>query len=486
MEEQKLESLKQSIYRSERVGDIPVLAEEQFIGAVLTNPEIIDQVSDVDVGSILRIPALKEIWRVCQSRWSRDHPVNVTSIYQALKDNETINDWGGQRYILRCASASVSAFAFRDYLKLMIEQKRTNQLDFLAATIVDEIKNGTESTDLETKVLLELQSLPEMVEKESTISLMKAATQAIDQAHDAYHGNNTFLKTGISALDSIIKGIGPGNVCLIGGTTSMGKTSAALEIAINVAKRSTKEDPGGVAVWSLEMMADELATRLGSQASKVPYSDVRNASQLSEDDFRKWVEGTTTIANLPIQIIPDNVRDFVSGHAAIKRAAHEMGVPLKLVVVDYAQLIRAEGRTRVEQQTNVSLGLKAMAKVLGVPVIALVQLDRKIGDRENRRPYLSDIKESGQYENDADQVIFCNREEYWLEINGPKVNQHGVVTVEARADWEADKKAAKDKMELIVRKNRHGPKTIAEVGFHAPTNRFWALDNGYDQEDMGF
>ena len=103
-----------------------------------------------------------------------------------------------------------------------------------------------------------------------------------------------------------------------------------------------------------------------------------------------------------------------------------------------------------------------------------MQLERTIGEREDRRPHLSDIKESGQFENDADQVVFCNREEYWLQRHGPKARQ-GVISTEARADWEADLAAARNKMELIVRKNRHGPLGMAEVGFHAPTNRFWAL-----------
>ena len=130
--------------------------------------------------------------------------------------------------------------------------------------------------------------------------------------------------------------------------------------------------------------------------------------------------------------------------------------------------------------TSVSIGLKTIAGLLEVPVIGLVQLSRDIGQRDHKRPMLTDIKETGQFENDADQAVFCHRESYWLERQGPKPNAKGDVTPEIEADWRADLARWKNKMELIVQKNRHGPIATAEVGFHDATNRFWSL--GDEQE----
>jgi replicative DNA helicase len=185
-----------------------------------------------------------------------------------------------------------------------------------------------------------------------------------------------------------------------------------------------------------------------------------------------------------MRIIPKHIRDIAAGHAALRRVKREFGNDLAAVFVDYAQLVRGQGKSRYEQMTDVSIGLKTIAGMLECPVIALVQLDRNIGERENRRPQLSDIKETGQFENDADQVVFCHREEYWLERAGPKPGRDGKISADARADWEADLAAARNLMEIIVRKNRHGRLATATAGFHAPTNRFWTLEHQTPMEDF--
>lgn len=287
------------------------------------------------------------------------------------------------------------------------------------------------------------------------------------------------LKTGVGGLDKIIKGLGEGDFLLIGGATSMGKTALAIQIADNIAFRGG----GSAAYWSLEMEAEQLVDRMASSRAKVPYSQLRDAESMEEKDFRKWVECAREVSQGSMRIIPKHIRDIAGGHAAIRRASYEVGedMPIKAAIVDYAQLVRGEGRTRFEQMSNVSTGLKTMAGLLKIPVIGLVQLDRKIGERDDPRPQLSDIKESGQFENDADQVVFCHREEYWMQRKGPAVTRDGRVTDEAQADWRADMAAAKNKMELIVRKNRHGPLATAQVGFHAPTNKFWDLQANDDE-----
>lgn len=248
-------------------------------------------------------------------------------------------------------------------------------------------------------------------------------------------------------------------------------TSLALEIAGNCAYRGD-----GVVFVSLEMTRQELATRMVSAKARVPYSDLRDPSQMEEAEFRKWIEATKGVGEAAMRIIPRHVRDIPAIHAATSRAGLDFkeGKP-SLLVVDYAQLVRGQGKGRYEQMTEVSIGLKQMAGMIGVPLIGLCQLSRDIGSRDDKRPQLSDIKETGQFENDADQVIFCHREGYWLQRQGPKLGKDGNITDQARTEWQADIAAVQNTMELIVRKNRHGRLATAEIGFHDATCRFWDL-----------
>jgi len=323
-----------------------------------------------------------------------------------------------------------------------------------------------------------LQGLPEGQAEESSYSLAKAMVEATHQAVAAYQGETAFLKTGVGVLDAIIRGLAPGDLCLIAGATSMGKTSLALEIASNVAYRGD-----GVAFVSLEMTRQELATRMASAISRVPYTDLRDPATMTEDSFRKWIEATTKVSQGTMRIIPRHIRDIPAIHAAVSRAGLDFksGKPA-LVVIDYAQLVRGQGKGRYEQMTEVSIGLKQMAGMLEVPVVALCQLSRDIGGREDKRPQLSDIKETGQFENDADQVVFCHREGYWLQRQGPRLDKNGQVTDQAKTEWQADISAVQNVMELIVRKNRHGRLATAEIGFHDATGRFWDLKKQHEIE----
>lgn len=255
-------------------------------------------------------------------------------------------------------------------------------------------------------------------------------------------------------------------------------TSLALEIASNVAYRGD-----GVAFVSLEMTRQELATRMASAISRVPYTDLRDPATMTEDSFRKWIEATTKVSQGTMRIIPRHIRDIPAIHAAVSRAGLDFksGKPA-LVVIDYAQLVRGQGKGRYEQMTEVSIGLKQMAGMLEVPVVALCQLSRDIGGREDKRPQLSDIKETGQFENDADQVVFCHREGYWLQRQGPRLDKNGQVTDQAKTEWQADISAVQNVMELIVRKNRHGRLATAEIGFHDATGRFWDLKKQHEIE----
>ncbi|MBR9765909.1 MAG: AAA family ATPase [Rhodobacteraceae bacterium] len=454
-------------------------AEQQLLGALLTDNGKLAMVGDFLLPEHFHDPVHRRIYEVIRGRVAKGHIASPVTLKMAMEGDEGLKELGGARYLAKMAGASVASYALRDYARVVVQDAARRTLRDAAQGAMSGLSGGGEPQEVALRLLHALQSLPEDAGQESSVSLGRAVIEAVTEAKEIYEGTRSFFKTGIRALDQVLKGLAPGDFCLIGGATSAGKTSLALEIAKNSAFRGGE----GVAFVSLEMTHQQLATRLASSFARVPYAALRDAGSMSEKDFRTWCEGAQETAKGNLRIIPKHVRDVPAIHAACKRVDREFGdhVPLSLVVIDYVQLCRAPGAKRFEQMTEVSIQTKHMAAMLGVPVIGLVQLSRDLGHRDDKRPGLSDIKETGQFENDADQVIFCHREQYWLERKGPQLDRSGQVTMEAQADFEADMAACRNRVELIVRKNRHGQLATAEVGCHMPTARFWDLQA---QEEM--
>ncbi|MGL6209123.1 MAG: DnaB-like helicase C-terminal domain-containing protein [Paracoccaceae bacterium] len=449
-----------------------VEAEQQILGAMLTNNAAIDILAPMLKTEHFFDPVHAHIYKLAVDRHSKGHLVSPVTMKALLEFYEPLNDLGGFRYLVRLAGAAISSFAVLDYARLVIEKAACRALQEAFAEGHRSLFAGGESQTVKHALLQALHALPEAMGGESSYSMLRSVVDAVTRANEAYQGRSAFLKTGIGPLDKVLKGLGPTDYMLIGGATSMGKTSLALEIATNVAVNQDK----GVVFVSLEMTREELVTRMASAKARVPYSLLRDAAEMEEADFRKWVEAGQSIASAPMRIVPRHIRDLAAIQAACKKASHELdGKPISLLVVDYLQLVRGPGKDRFEQMTNTSIGAKHLAGVLGCPVIGLVQLSREIGKRDDKRPQLSDIKETGQFENDADQVVLCHREDYWMQREGAKPGRDGTVSVSAQADFEAELVRARNKMQLIVRKNRHGPLATAEVGFHDATNRFWSL-----------
>lgn len=456
-------------------------AEQQLLGMILINNAALDLVTDILKPDYFFDPVHRRIYEIACSRIAKGHLASPVALKSVMESDEGLKELGGGAYLARLAGAAIHVSAARDYARLIVEQAARRALTegFTSAQLA--LSEGVDSPEVKMGLLHALHAMPEVVGDETTFSLMKAMTEAVDRAVKSYQGEASFLTTGLEPLDRIIRGLGPSDYCLIGGATSMGKTSLALEIAANVAITQGK----GVCFVSLEMTKEELATRMASAIARVPYASLRSAADMQEADFRKWIEASQQVSTGNMHIVPKHVRDIPAIHAAARKVQRMMDGKLALLVIDYAQLVRAPGKGRYEQMTDVSIGIKHMAGLLGVPVIALCQLSRDIGQRDDKRPQMTDIKESGQFENDADQVIFCHRESYWLQRQGPKLDRDGKISDKAQVEWEADLAACKNTMELIVRKNRHGKLGTAQVGFHAPTNKFWKLGERNEvQEDF--
>ena len=454
-------------------------AEQALLGAILCDNRTFFRVSNIVTPDHFYDPVHAAIFELAAKRINRENLASPVTLAPAMSDHDGLQELGGAKYLVRLAGAAIAVSAAPEYALMIVELAIKRQLD---AAMVS-ARTGMASDDLsETVIRLQhaLHAIPEIKGQEDALSMLAAATEAARLASAAWSGDVQLLATGIVPLDRILRGLGPGDLMLLGGSTSMGKTATAIEIADKVASSGDKS----AAFWSLEMEPDQLASRMASSRSRVPYSSMRDPTSLEEADFRKWIDGIKGVSEQNMHIIPKRIRTIAGAHSSLKRMVHRLPVeaPLSLLVVDYAQLVMGEGKTRYEQMCSIPTDLKSLGGLLGIPVIALVQLDRNIGDRDDTRPQLRDIKESGQFENDADQVVFCHREEYWIERKGPTVGKDGAVSDSDRTDYQADLAAARNKMELGVKKNRHGRLATAEVGFHAATNRFWDLKD----ETAGF
>jgi replicative DNA helicase len=326
------------------------------------------------------------------------------------------------------------------------------------------------------------------------LTFERALTIAVHHAEKAFTtpGGVSGLPTGLRDLDSKTGGLHPSDLLIIAGRPGMGKTALATKIAFGAAKsvlRSAQEaDPnavpkGGVALFSLEMSADQLATRLLAEESRISGDRIRRG-EISQRDFDRFLEVSRELASLPLHIDDTPAISISALRTRCRRLQRTKG--LDLIVVDYLQLMRPAAGTRPESRvleiSMITQGLKALAKELSVPVIALSQLSRAVESREDKRPQLSDLRESGSIEQDADVVMFVYRDEYYLMQRAPKeLSFDNAEKFQGAVDkWQKDMEMAHNKAELIIAKQRHGPTGTIKLFFEAEFTRFGDLDTQHD------
>jgi replicative DNA helicase len=298
-------------------------------------------------------------------------------------------------------------------------------------------------------------------ESATVLTFQQAMAEAIDDANNAYKNKSSGLKTHISDLDVKLGGMQPTDLIVLAGRPGMGKTALATNVAFNVAQNGV-----GVAFFSLEMSAKQLALRVLSERIEVPSSRIR-VGRVSEKEIGDLVRKAGELSSLPLftdQLGGATIAQVVSRARRLKRK-HNIG----LIVIDYLQLMQAARRreNRVQDITEITTGLKALAKELKVPVLALSQLSRETEKRENKRPQLSDLRESGSIEQDADVVLFAYREEYYVKNQEPPANE-----VAKYLEWQAKLAAVSGKAEVIIGKQRHGETGTVLLAFSGELTRF--------------
>jgi replicative DNA helicase len=302
----------------------------------------------------------------------------------------------------------------------------------------------------------------------------KAASRAVDIAARAYQRGGVLagLSTGLQRLDNALGGLHKSDLMTLAGATGMGKSALAINISYAVARglmeRSQEgEKTGVVAFFSLEMPADQIAQRILAEHSRISGWRLRRGI-VSESEFGSFSDSASRLGGLPFEI--DDTAGLTIAQLAMRARGLNKRRGVELVVVDYLQLLKGSSNrretNRVQEVAEITAGLKALAKDLNVPVIALSQVSREIAKREDKRPMLSDLRESGSIEMDSDVVLFCYREEYYLKKSEPKPE------AEHHADWAAALERAHGRADIIIAKNRHGPEETVQVGFDATLTLF--------------
>ncbi|MDX1782294.1 MAG: replicative DNA helicase [Thalassovita sp.] len=464
-------------------------AEQQLLGAILTNNDVYDRVASIINAEHFYEPVHKRIYEVAAARIAKNNLATPVTLKAFLEDDEGLKELGGPAYLARLAGASISSFAVRDYAQMIYDFAIRRELMRLGQDISDKAKQVDVSSEPKEQIVEAEQKLYQLSEQGQTESgfksFLKAVTEAVNVTNEAYQrgGGMAGISTGLADLDKQLGGLHPSDLLILAGRPSMGKTSLATNIAFNVAKaykRGLKHDGtegavdgGVVGFFSLEMSAEQLAGRVLAEASEISSHKIRQGD-MTEEEFRRFVQAAKDLEACPLFIDDTPALPISQLAARARRLKRTHG--LDLLVIDYLQLCRGMSDNRVNEIAEISMGMKAIAKELNIPVIALSQLSRQVESRDDKRPQLSDLRESGSIEQDADVVMFVFREEYYKEREKP-----GDHELEKMEEWKAAMERLHAKAEVIVGKQRHGPIGTVELSFEAQFTRFGNLAKTWQQ-----
>ena len=442
-------------------------AEQQLLGSLLLDASRISAMPTQDA-DIFFDPAHSAVFKEIRRRYKMDQPADPVAMKVWAQGCEHLEGFGGARYLVRMAGASVSSTQVKHYCDILDDLRAKREIAKAIAMAQEALTGDTESAGVISGRLEAALASGGSRSDAGPVSMTKAVTGALTEINDVYQGREIpGVKSGLGSLDAFFGKMSPGQLILLAGRPSMGKAAVALSMALNVA-RSGK----GVCMATLEMTPESMSLRALSEATanisgaSTPYADMLNS--IEENQMRAIVGASKDLSELPIQFLPPTYRDVGALYSGAKRCQSIFNGNLGLVVIDYLQLLNADGRSRTEQVTNISIAMKALAMQLGVPVLALSQLSRAVETRDNKRPMLSDLRESGQLEQDADAVLFCYRGEYYLERDEPEEDD-----LDNRAAWMEAMEQAQGRLEIIVAKQRQGRVGTAKMRFNPALNLIW-------------
>lgn len=458
-------------------------AEQALLGALLVNNISFEKVCELIKPGHFYNPVHARIYEAIATVIERGQEASPVTLRNYFEKDEDLAHVGGASYLAELAASVITVVNIDDYARAVYETHLRRALIALGEDITNEafdhkldISPRRQIEEAE-KRLYDLATTGDF--KSGFQSLKDSVQKAILIAEKAFKtsGHVTGVTTGLTDLNRQLGGLQNSDLIILAGRPSMGKTALATNIAVSAARayaQSGGKEGAIVGLFSLEMAADQLATRILADLSEIPSDKIRRG-EIRDTDFRRFVEASHELSGVPLFIDDTAALSIGALRTRARRLQRQHG--LGLVVVDYLQLLSGSrnAENRVLEVSEITRGLKAIAKELQIPVVALSQLSRAVEQRDDKRPMLSDLRESGAIEQDADVVMFVFREEYYVERTKPSEG-----TAEF-AEWQQKMMSVSGKAEVIIGKQRHGPVGTVELSFESQFTRFGNLARDYQQ-----
>ncbi len=451
-------------------------AEQAVIGSILVTNEIFDEINTIISSANFYDPMHQKIFGAIENlifKGMLANPITLKNYFEDEKDELNVPE-----YLVKITKFSTSTRQATEYSKIIYDMFVRRELIKISEQTIDTAKLNDLNTNGQNIIENSERLLFDLAEKgsfnSSLIKFDEAMKQTIEMASAAYKNEEGIVgvPTGLKDLDDRLGGLHQSDLIIIAGRPGMGKTALATNIAFNAAQKL--QDSGkksSIAFFSLEMSSEQLSTRILAEQSRIKSNDIRRG-KISDEQFDKFIETSKNISELPLYIDETPAISIAAVSNRARRIKRLFG--LDMIVVDYIQLMKGSFNNkdgRVQEISEITQGLKAIAKELSIPVVALSQLSRAVEQRDDKKPQLSDLRESGSIEQDADVVMFVYRQSYYLKSKEPRL-----ATVE-HAEWQAKLNEVSHLAELIISKQRHGPTGNITLEFEEMFTKFKDLQN---------
>jgi len=451
-------------------------AEQSVIGTILVSNEIFDEINTIISSKNFYDPMHQKIFEAIENliyKGMLANPITLKNYFENEKDDLNVPD-----YIVKVTKFSASSRQAIEYSRIIYDMFVRRELIKISEGTIDSAKlkdlniSGKNIIENSEKLLFDLAEKGSF--NSSLVKFDEALKFTIEMATKAYKNEEGIVgvPTGLTGIDDRLGGLHKSDLIIIAGRPSMGKTALATNIAFHAASKLQESGKKStVAFFSLEMSSEQLSTRILAEQSRIKSNDIRRG-KISDEQFDKFIETSKNIAELPLYIDETPAISIAAVSNRARRIKRLFG--LEMIVVDYIQLMRGptnNANNRVQEISEITQGLKAIAKELSVPVLALSQLSRAVEQRDDHKPQLSDLRESGSIEQDADVVMFVYRAAYYLERKEPQA-----ATVE-HAEWQAKMSEIAHLAQIIIAKQRHGPTGNVDLEFEAMFTKFRDIQN---------
>lgn len=459
-------------------------AEQSLIGSVLFDNKVLEDLPTNFATRHFFDPLHATIFDACIFLIDNGRLADPLTLKSYLKQDDLQRDIDIEKYLSELREGVVSLSKAKFYAEEIRNCYVRRSLIRIGDELINKSVNPTIDITPDQEISNTEEQLYNLAEKDQInsgpLDFKSVLASATNQINEAYNrkGKLSGIDTGFSGLNRQLGGLNKSDLLVLAGRPAMGKTALATNIGFNAAKSSKLEKNESILIFSLEMSAEQLAQRILAEQSTIDSHKLRSGD-LNETEFSKLVSTQNDILNLPFFI--DDTPAISVGQIASRARRLKRTHGLSLIIIDYIQLIQgskaSEAQGRVQEVSNITRGLKSLAKELNVPILALSQLSRAVEQREDKRPILADLRESGSIEQDADVVMFVYREEYYLDKSEPtqRDNENQESFNERFLKWQDRRNMAEGKAEIIISKQRHGPTGIVQVQFEAKFTRFMDL-----------